>query len=139
MPKKEVSVKSYTRTVQGKQVHVTRHTRKIEATGSKDVRVTKNKPSRKKYWHIVLKDKALFDPDSYGYLDVGKPGGMLFLRGQLKSTGEWDTQKLLLAKSDWTFTGNTMRPKTDRAWKEKESLESQGLWLLSINKYIIHG
>lgn len=67
--------------------------------------------------------RAKYDFVTFRYQDVGDPGHILRLAGK-RSSGSWDTQAWLIAKTDAHIEGNNLMPDTEDTRNLIESLGS---------------
>ena len=73
------------------------------------------------YYRIDV--RARYDFVTFRYQDVGEPGHILRLAGK-RSSGSWDTQAWLIAKTDAHLEGNSLIPDTEDARNLIDSLGS---------------
>lgn len=57
--------------------------------------------TKKRYYHIRVKPKGEFDPETFRTHDIGRKGHSKRIAGKFKKTGKWGTQKYLISRADF--------------------------------------
>jgi len=72
--------------------------------------MSKTRISRSRYHRVRIRDPKRFINGTIRTHDIGRKGHTKRLAGQLKKSGKWATQAILLSKKDFTTTKNKIIP-----------------------------